>query len=119
MIVAPGFAVDGQQNCGVRTTKSTYFFKGSAASCFALAIGSRDPALAIAHPYFQGLRSKLLRPRDWLARSGARHRSPLLSRAPQQAASPSRLARAIRRSPSLTLIFKGSAASCFALAIGS
>lgn len=27
----------------------TYLFKGSAASCFAFAIGSRDPALAIAH----------------------------------------------------------------------
>src|SRR4029077_3062303 len=78
MIVAPGFVVDSQSIYGVRTENPTYFsratqqaaspsrlarairrspsltllFKGYAASCFALAISSRDPALAIAHPTF-------------------------------------------------------------------
>jgi hypothetical protein len=34
-------------------------FKGYAANCFALAISSRDPALAIAHPYFSDSKGHL------------------------------------------------------------
>jgi hypothetical protein len=43
-------------NDGVGLTPSIgqmlLLFKGSAASCYALATSSRDPALAIAHPCF-------------------------------------------------------------------
>jgi hypothetical protein len=45
-------------------------------------------------PIYQGLRSKLLRPRDLLAQSGARDRSPFLQGPRSKAALPSpRLAR--------------------------
>ena len=48
-------------NDGVGLTPSIgqLLFKGSAASCFALANSSRDPALAIAHPF--SISAKFLR----------------------------------------------------------
>jgi hypothetical protein len=52
---SPDLSNDRRQNDGVVLAPSIgqfRLFKGSAASCCALAICSRDPAPAIAHPLF-------------------------------------------------------------------
>jgi hypothetical protein len=90
--------------------------EGSAASGFTLALGSRSTALAPRSPGIRGFRRKRLHPRARLALNGARSALTRYPRVPPQAASPSRVVRALPPSLRAHTVSEGSAASGFTLA---